>query len=293
LSTKKGRKIGYYGSNLTNTEAEVYAYIKDQFLTPKQITNRRKTSRQATYKTLNSLKKKGYITNDYKSVNQNQCTCQPKGKIRIHGIEINIRILHKDNRYHKQKNKSNLIFIDGNTIRLYNNSVEIYINKPFKADSVNKAYFDTLNYLSRFIIRLQNDLKVILLKNRYRNIKIVKVHVSDTNNELAKEYNINGDKFECYASEDGKLWGLIDNSFNLNEMETVHPETHKRDMEKKIVPFFNDLRDNTLPLFSEVWQTVSHNTQMHGMWASNVKRHMEVLESMDKTLKKINERLNW
>ena len=75
-------------------------------------------------------------------------------------------------------------------------------------------------------------------------------------NELAKDCNLNKDYIRVYTREDGKLWFMIDNSFNLNEAETVHPETAKADMENIIQPYFNDLRENKHLLPSQINKAV-------------------------------------
>lgn len=287
-----------YFERLTNSEKEIYAYLKDEFLTISQIANRRKCTRQAISKLIISLKKKGYINKDLKVVNQNECACQPSGKIRVHGVEVNIEILYKDNRYHQIKNKSNLIFINGDTIRLYANSIEIYINKSFYSNFVNNAYFDTLSYINRLITRLESDLKVLLIKDRSQNIKIVKTHISDTNNELAKDYEARGDKFHIYATEDGKLWGLIDDSFDLNELETVHTETHKKDMEQVIVPFFNDLRDKKPPILSEMYNLIyMQNNIIDGVlenqqrFDANMQSHIKAVQKLGEGVEQFNKKI--
>ena len=82
-------------------------------------------------------------------------------------------------------------------------------------------------------------------------------HYAETNNELAQECEKKAYKVRVYTTSDSKLWFLIDNSFNLHEAETVHPETAKEDMGNIVKPFFNDLRDNKPPLPSEMWVILS------------------------------------
>lgn len=240
--------------DLSNTEAEVLYLLTKEFLTPRQITIRRKTSRIATYKIIQKLKKKGILNPNLKEVNKFQSTCkpQPKNMIRLHGEEFNIKLLFKDNRYKEQLSKFNTLNIDGNTIRLYNDSLEIYSGQMFFGETAQKATARSIEYWNKFFIRLENDLNIILVKPRYQNIRRVNAHYGETSNELAKDTEERGEKIKIYTTDEGKLWFLIDNSFNLHEAETVHPKTSYGDMQDKIQPFFNDIRDNPPATISDI-----------------------------------------
>jgi len=295
---KKGLQSRISSSNLTKTEQEVYNLLTNDFLPIKKIALRRKTSRQAVHKIIKKLIKKGAINKDLKKVDNFQSSGLTSTKIRLHGQEFNIKLLYKDHRYQKQYKKSNIIFIDGNTIKLFRDSIELFINKSFLADDVDKAFYNSLKYLNRLILRVENDLKVILLKNRSQNIKLVNMHISETNNELAKDHNIRGDKFKVYAKEDGKLWGLIDNSFNLNELETVHPETSKQDM-TKIRNIFNNYRDNELPLPSEIYNMIHQIvkaqetiTENQVVFDKNMQSHIKAIQELANGMKRFNKQLD-
>lgn len=240
-------------NKLTQKDKDVLYYITEEFLTPKQIALRRKTSVQAIYKTIKKLKDNGVLDKYNKVVENTGITFKPlpKNGIRLHRIELNIKILYKDQRYKNILSKTNTLEIDGNTIRIYNDSIEAYVNKSFFAENVDKATVKSSNYISKLIRLLENDLKVILLKNRSQNIRIVNQHYAEINNGIAKECERTGDKIRVYGKEDGKLWFLIDNSFNLHEAETVHPKEAKQDMDK-VKAVFNDIRDNKIHLPSEV-----------------------------------------
>lgn len=248
-----GSLSGQEQQKLTPAESEVLYFITEEFLTPKKVSIRRGTSTRATYKIIKNLKEKGLLNSSNIEVHKNVCTCEPVNQsIRLHGQEFHINILFKDDRYKKLMENSNLIYIDGNTIRLYRDSIEVYSNTSFFGDTAQTATADSLAYWQKFFIRLENDLKVILVKPRKQNIRIVKAHYAEMNNGLAKECNLNADRIRIYATEDNKLWFTIDNSFNLNEAETQHTQTAKSDMQDIVTPFFNDLRDNKPPTLSQL-----------------------------------------
>lgn len=242
---------------VTTTEEEVLYLLAKERYTPKQIAIRRKTGIRTVYKTIRSLRNKGLIDKQNNAVHEIKCTNELKrsletNQIRLHGQEINIKILFKDQRYEKKRQKANLLYIDGNTIRLYRDSIEIYLIQSFYGKNPQSALTESWSYMNRLLNRLELDLSIILRKSRYQNIKIVKAHYSEINNELAKEYEVDGKHFQVKADEDGKVWGLIDNSFNLHELETIHPETSKKDMEI-VQKHFNDLRNNPqAPSLSEL-----------------------------------------
>jgi len=249
---KKGLKLGKVSPQLTSTEKDILRSITIDYLTPKQVSIRRQCSVQAIYKIIKSLKEKGALTSTNEMVEKIRPTIQPKNQIRLHAQEFNIKILYKDTRYKQSIKKTNTINIDGNTIRLYKDSIEIYSSQSFFADDVQKATVRSFEYWNRFFRKLENNLKVILIKSKSQNIKLVNQHYAETNNEFAEDCTTNGDKIRIYTRDDGKLWFLIDNSFNLHEAETVHPETAQKDMGDVIRPFFNDLRDNKPPTMSEM-----------------------------------------
>lgn len=190
----------------------------------------------------------------------------PVERIRLHAQEWNINLLYKGPAYKNLKEKGNTLFIDGNTIRLYNDSIEVYSGQSFTGEDAQKATAESFKYWSRFFVRLEHDLKVVILKPRKANFRLVNSHYAEMDNELAKECDVSGDKIRVQTTDDGKLWGLLDNSFNLHECETVHPETSKNDMQAVVAPFFNDLRDKQPPKASElstaIWQTQQQLSQL-------------------------------
>jgi len=247
---------------LTAAEQEILHLLSEEFLSIKQIAIRRQTSDKAVYKVLSKLKKKGAINSAFREVENFRSTIQPSNhSIRLHGQEFNIKILYKDERYKKMAEKSNTVNIDGNTIRLYKNSIEVYSGHSFYADDAQKATAKSFKYWNRLFTRLEHDFKVILIKSRSQNVKLVNQHYAEINNELAEECEKKVYKIRTYGTKDAKLWFTIDNSFNLHEAETQHPQRAKQDMEDVVKPFFNDLRDKQPPLPSEIWKILAEVTK--------------------------------
>lgn len=240
----------YKKREITKTEKEILHLITDEFLTLKQIAQRRYCSLQAVYKILKKLKEKGLLDIGMKKVEKVESTFN-QNDIRLHGQEINIRILWQDNKYQERLEKSNTLFLDGNTIRLYKNSIEIYSGQSFYGKKIEESEKKSLEYLGRFLARLEHELKVGILKNRARNIKIVNQHYARGDSEICDNSIKNRERVWVYAEEDGKLCFITDDSFGFREDETLHPITAKQDR-KEVDKQVNDWRLNNPPTNSEL-----------------------------------------
>lgn len=256
---KKSEKVlpsfSHVGSvELTKNEAEVLYFLTVEGISIHNIALRRQTSRRAVDYIVKSLKKKGVLTRTFSNLLKKGCTPQNLRRFRLHGQEFHIGILYKDNRYKELLEKGNIVYKDGWTVRLYRDSLEVYCSLSFFGDSIDKITGESVEALHRFLVSLEHDFKLILIKPRVMNIRQVKAHYAEINNEMAKEVENQGERVSIKTTDDGKLWFLIDNSFNLHEAETVHPQTSKADMKEVIAPFLNDLRDSKPPLPSEMWK---------------------------------------
>jgi DNA-binding CsgD family transcriptional regulator len=275
---------------LTSKQSEVLYLLTKEFLTPKQISIRRKTKIRTVQAIIKKLKDLGVINNAFKEVRFIEPTdalSKKNNLIRLHGEEWNIIILYKDERYKQLLEKSNFLDVDGNTIRLSRDSVEVYSGKSFYADEVSKVTFKAFDYWTNFFVKLGNQLNIILLKSKVQNIKRVNAHYSEVGNELSKEANDKGEKIRIYTRDDGKLWFTIDNSFNLHEAECLHPKTSKDDMEL-VHGAFNDIRAGE-------WEKMKYSLDIfmniQKDYAEQIRLHLEVMQQMKETLKKIEERL--
>lgn len=164
-----------------------------------------------------------------------------KHQIRLHGQQFNVIILYKDANYKKRIGTT--INIDGNTIKCHREVIDIYGTQSFFGSDPQEATAKSLEYWGQFFIRIENDLHITLVKPRAQNIRQVKAHYSECDNELAHDAEEKEYKVYIKTTDDKKLWFTIDNSFSLREAEAQHPETSKGDMEK-VQSFFNDIRDN-------------------------------------------------
>lgn len=265
---------------LSKTEKEILRLIQEGIIAPKSLAVAHNCDPKNIYKYLNQLRKKGLIDRSNRLVELRRGTCPPQEgggvpkqqhaeggavAMRVHGQQLWIEILYKTPA-HEDKIGTE-IFIDGNRVLVWRDVIEVYAEKNLsfiaKAEHqksteelVNDATEKSLDYWASVIGRIQNDLKIVLIKNRAQNIRIVKQHIAEVGNEFAKDTEMKGEKFHIYAKEDGKLCMLVDASHNTPEFEFVHPKTSNPDA-KRVAPHFADLRDIYSPLPSEVWKTLT------------------------------------
>lgn len=271
-------------SKLTKAEKEILNLLTDEFLTTKKIAIRRKTSVRAVQKIIKKLKEKGAYNIGSQKVRFIEGTSEPNG-IRLHAEQWLIKIIEKNNNYKEKIGKS--ILIDNNTIRIHRDCISIYSNTYFYGNDVWSATAKSINYWNSLITKLEWELKIILIKPRKQNIERVRAEYAQIRNGLAIKCEKEAEKIKIRTREDGKIWFEIDNSFNLREAETKHPETAERDMQGVVEPFFNDLRDkesylpsNTKDMIDKLAIT-SHNmlkyvdkTNENIAWlAENIKSH--------------------
>lgn len=268
-------------TKLTKAELEVLNLITDSYLTIKQVSLKRNCSVQAIYKILSKLRKKGAITRGLKKVENFQPTIQPFSKIRLHGQEFNIKIIWQDNKYQTILQKSNLIYIDGNTIRLYGNSIEIYSGHNFFAENEQIATRKSLDYWRKFFIRLEHDLKIILVKPRSANIRIVNQHYARTDSELSESAIERGERLRIYAVEDGKLAFTTDDSFGFREDETLHPKTAQKDR-GKIDKQINDWRLFNPPTNSQLAVHIKGVVDNQVVFDKNMQSHIKAVKNLGK-----------
>ncbi len=175
------------------------------------------------------------------------------------------------------------ILFQGRKIHLTNKSVIVFEKESYISELAKKSQSQAVNNFLRLIKSLERKLNLNLsFEGRYR-FRVARQHYALIKNALAKQYNKQGKKLEVY--NDKGLWFLIDNSFNLNEAETVHPKSAVPDNEK-VQNFFNSLKEN--PITSK--EILDNFSELKGMLkgtSDNQIQLSQVLDQMDKNMIKI------
>jgi hypothetical protein len=133
------------------------------------------------------------------------------------------------------------------------------------------ATYDVINLISLLERHLNLNLK---LNNKY-SLNVSRQHYSKVNDELARIANTEKAKISLFGM-DGKQWLLVDNSLNLNELETVHSIKSADDMENVIKPFYNDLRNH----YQTTGETIT------------ISKLKEVVYDLNKTLSLLSQKQN-
>jgi len=135
--------------------------------------------------------------------------------------------------------RGEIIELDGIKIQFYHKTIVFnFDRKSFESyvakESQNLGVLSFLKLVKK-LERMFNNSPLSHF-GRYK-FKITRQHYSLVHNALAKQYIDKEKKLHCYAGRG--LYLLIDNSFNLEELETVHPDTAVEDNEK-VQTFFNE-----------------------------------------------------
>lgn len=241
---------------LSDTEKEILRLYLVECLTVKKIAKQRNKTVQSVYKILRGIRDKGMLSKDYIKVENRPPPIKPLNGfrlVRLHGQQFKINIIKGSDFYERVlRERGNRFLRDGNTVLLYPDCLMVHVVRDFVGESVAEAAGWGVEYLWRFLRVLEDDLRVILVKERVVNVKLVSAHYAEVGNELAVDCKLSGDKIQIFGVGDRRLWCLVDDSFGLEELEAVHPERSRLDMEEVVRPFFNDLRENRPLLLSDL-----------------------------------------
>ncbi|HEC66251.1 MAG TPA: hypothetical protein ENI23_13250 [bacterium] len=296
MNTRKGvESKGKDYHSLSKNQREIMTMLTKEFETPKRIAIRRKTTQAAVYKIIKKLREKGFLTRSFtrglKNIGRgnpqkglkglNNSTYVSDGNIRLHNQQFKIKIL-KGSRYYAQiRKKKNILIYEANTINIHPNSLIISSNEllHFYGKTPDRAMTLSLDYWLPYFFRLQDRLKIILIKGENTEIKQFNAHFAEVDNELAKDCNEKKYNVKIFADEDNKLCFIIDKSWNVDEAEAVHPKTAQRDMQVSFQPFFNGLRKTEYYTPQFVMKSLSGLIEDRRYHAECFKSHTKLLEA--------------
>jgi len=262
-------------------QSEILALI-DEGLTPKQIATRRGTSVRAVYKTINKLKNRGFKMGGFNFQGTPSRVKLSKNHIRLHGIEFNIKIISNSDYYRRIQKATPTLNIEGNIIRLYKESLEVYQSKEqfFYGNDASTATRSALDYFKSLFQKIEHRLKILIVKSDSKNIQIVNNHYSEVHNEIAKEANNKRIKIQ-FKGKDNKIWFQIDDSFNLDEAEFIHPLTAKVDIDR-VKRHWDDLRKNDPPNNSELADHLRNHIEITKINTEQLTEVIKIVKGMVK-----------
>lgn len=172
----------------------------------------------------------------------------------------------------------------GRKVWLTNKSIIIYEKSSYLAPTGAISRRHAINELHKLLVGLENMLKAnFKIGGRYY-FKVSRQHYALVKNALAKQFNEKGEKLNVYA-ENG-LWFVIDNSYNLDEAETIHPKTALTDI-KKVQNFFNGIKkfDDFTPEF--VVNSIAGVSQNQELYAKNIASHIKAIQDLGNGVEKL------
>jgi hypothetical protein len=170
------------------------------------------------------------------------------------------------------------IIFKGRKIWLTDKSVIVYEKSSYFSETAKGAkdyaiykFISLIKSLERY---LQADFTI--KAGRQYKFKVSRQHYALVRNALAQQYDKEGKKLQVYTANG--LWFLMDNSFDLHEAETVHPETADDD-NHKVQSFFNSLKD--YPLTTDfILETMKGIQANQLLFARNHETHIQAIEEL-------------
>ena len=170
------------------------------------------------------------------------------------------------------------IIFKGRKIWLTNKSIIVYEKNSYFSETAKETKDYAIYNFIALIKSLERYLHAEFSFNAGREyqFKVSRQHYALVKNALAQQYDKEGKKLKVYTSEG--LWFTIDNSFNLHEAETVHPDTADED-NKKVQTFFNSLKEYplTTEFILQAMQGIQSNQQC---FAQNIEMHIKAIEDL-------------
>lgn len=278
-----------------------------------EIAKYRKVSRQAIYKVLSSVIKKGWVSKKGygvyeltdKGIQGLHSLVGFRYKLRQHNLGIKISILESPKNWAQKRNELRFLPYFNKTIKLKNNEQDMFNFGKLQIRTTTKtiiikmpviyskgweeAIIQAMGILETTIPKLELIFKVKLVKNYKANIKIISQEYARIQDALAKLYRTEGNRIYL-SGDDGKIWLITDFSFSQDELELIHPERAADDLDS-IAPFMNDLRKNPTTL-SEERELVNNKLKVVDGMIQNEAKHQRVLDEILLTFNKINKRLD-
>lgn len=180
--------------------------------------------------------------------------------------------------YHGEK-----LLIKGRIVHLYSKSIIVYERESYISNLAKETKSLAIYHFLDIIKTVENQLKLSFEYKKKYQFKITREHYALMKNCMARQYNKEGKKLEVYNGKG--LWLLIDNSFNLNEMETLKnretvPNQAVLDNEG-VQNYFNSHKRTNFQVTPEfILNTMNGIQQNQMVFDNNMKSHLDVLDKL-------------
>ena len=266
------RSKSFYLSSILN---KIKLGGKDAY--PSKIAEDLEISKQNLYYYTTTLKKAGCIKKigygvwkylkDYKAekvkkivvIGQNSRATLNENDVRGHGFLFKLSLPENFRNWEKREKiltklgvKFNPYFVGGikrgqrltaqkTKVALTDKSIIINFPESFIRETATLAKKDALEKFLRVVKHLERTFRADFSQFGNYKFRVSRQHYSLIKNSLARQYlNNEYDKKKLHVYSGRGLWLLIDNSFNLAELEAVHKDTGVKDC-TKVQEFMNGL----------------------------------------------------
>lgn len=266
---------------LTDAEREILALLVNERLTVAQASRRRGCTPQAIYNIRRRLKDKGFLRASKGLVEKTDRGYKPlkasSDDWRLHALEFVVRILegHRSDKYlfaRGDKGQNTVLDVRGSSVLLYRDKVHVRISHSFVSDSPERAMWDATEHLRRVLSILENDLGLILLKDRATNIQLVKGECAHMGDLMAVQSKSAG--LRVYDRDTKKPRWRIDFSGGMPELEALEPSKQVQDAE----------------MYKRLLDDISHNehlplSELSSLVGSNVQQLSQVIAVLNTTVR--------
>lgn len=211
---------------LSDAQADYLRLFTIERLTPNLIKHRRGVSIEAVRKMRRWLITHGFMDARYNAVASEGFSTQPvySNNWTLHGLEYRVEIISGGDckSYLSAKGRGQgQIAVRGSTVLLFDDVIKIKVGQVFESDHPEKASWKACDYVFSLLRVLENDLGVLLLKDRVCNVHRVKGEFSRMNDTLALKPG--AAELRVYSSDDGLLrWKVDWSPGSFPEVEALH-----------------------------------------------------------------------
>ena len=180
--------------------------------------------------------------------------------------------------------KGQEIVVKGRKVWLTNKSIIVFEKSSYLTKTAKVARQYAIYDLFELVRSLESTLGASFKINKRYRFTVSRQHYALVKNAFAEQYNRDGKRLHVYSDEG--FWFLIDDSYSLNEAETVHPKTAVDD-NTKVQNFFNGLKvaENYTPQI--MMQAVTQNAENLNNYAVHLKSHVKSIKQLGKGVKKL------
>jgi len=139
------------------------------------------------------------------------------------------------------------VYFKGKKIWLTNKSILIYDKQDYLGENAGQSRSYAIINMFEIVDKLGKLFNTSFLVNGRYRFKVTRQHHAKMNDILAKQYRKNGQKLQI--RNDKGVWLICDYSFNIDELEAIHPKTSHEDMDNVVLANFNYWKDK--PNWSE------------------------------------------